>query len=659
MPLINKVPHKKITINLQGGVGIPSTDANILLIGHRSGVISGNDVNYPQLKPKAGYPLLTAYRSYALPGFSDGDAALSYMQALGFKVNYGSSNSMVLSAPDRIISSGLESANKQRNNKKQLADNVPCVILEWDNAPAGFDLLMGNNEEIQISQYNNVNSGVNTETEAKSAITAAVARVQKVKQNPYQLVLANAQGVFTAQAQVGVNYIDSSANIPDPARSDEICLMVYNAVNSINTNFPQTLNTITPTVNICFLNPTDNGFSPNSAAVTYVSGGKNAGLSEVKTLANGNTGIYFTAAADNFGITPTQALGNTIISKTPDSGVSGTLVQILPGITSAGIGIELTNVNGKFAVGDAVSISLDSSQDVFSLLTASIQYPVSPYEIKIQADISSPSSKFVPLFNYLTKANAPTSVNNESFFAMGVAANLSIPKQQAGSLPVFDPSTFGAEYITGAYYPYSAKLGDYPLTAAMAASSYAGVIACNDVPFNPLNNVLLKLPAAADLTAALNDLSSITTVINLGWTPIGVNARQQAYIVRAVTGLLYLPGAQAPDNEYFPVTDWQIIGLWKKAVFQALSQPAFTNRRKSIQLKDSILNALQPLALSFEKRGMFYNMAKLVNEFAINDDAEDAAKYDVVTPICVTPEFNAIEITVNVVSYLAQITTTA
>jgi hypothetical protein len=35
MPIINKVPNKKITINLQGAIGIPNTDANILLIGHR------------------------------------------------------------------------------------------------------------------------------------------------------------------------------------------------------------------------------------------------------------------------------------------------------------------------------------------------------------------------------------------------------------------------------------------------------------------------------------------------------------------------------------------------------------------------------------------------------------------------------------------------
>ena len=50
MPIINKVPHKKININLQGAIGIPSTDANILIIGHRHGVLSGAQPNYPQLK---------------------------------------------------------------------------------------------------------------------------------------------------------------------------------------------------------------------------------------------------------------------------------------------------------------------------------------------------------------------------------------------------------------------------------------------------------------------------------------------------------------------------------------------------------------------------------------------------------------------------------
>ena len=51
MPIINKVPNKKITINLQGAIGIPSTDANILLIGHRSGVVSDAMPSYAALQP--------------------------------------------------------------------------------------------------------------------------------------------------------------------------------------------------------------------------------------------------------------------------------------------------------------------------------------------------------------------------------------------------------------------------------------------------------------------------------------------------------------------------------------------------------------------------------------------------------------------------------
>ena len=70
MPIINKVPNKKITTNIQGAIGIPNTDANILLIGHRSGVVSGAMPSYAELQPKSGYPLLTAYRSYDLPSFS-------------------------------------------------------------------------------------------------------------------------------------------------------------------------------------------------------------------------------------------------------------------------------------------------------------------------------------------------------------------------------------------------------------------------------------------------------------------------------------------------------------------------------------------------------------------------------------------------------------
>ena len=141
----------------------------------------------------------------------------------------------------------------------------------------------------------------------------------------------------------------------------------------------------------------DTGFSPNSIPIKYLSGdGSNAVLSSVQALANGNTGIYFAKTPANFGITPLTSLGNTSISK--DSSNSGTLVQVLPGITNDGIGIELTDISGSFAVGDAIEIILDSTQDVFSLLTSPKQYPVSPYEVTNQSDISSPTSKFVPLY---------------------------------------------------------------------------------------------------------------------------------------------------------------------------------------------------------------------------------------------------------------------
>lgn len=648
MPIINKVPNKKISINLQGAISIPSTDANILLIGHRAGAIA----SYSQLRPKPGYPQLTAYRSYDLPNFNSGDAALSYMQSLGFNVGYGLSNELLFIAPSQIIPppngplpSGELLTNKTKVKKQPLQDNATTTTLQWDSAPISFETLIGSPKTINITQINGGH--------------AAIATVQAVSLNPCQLILINVQGTFTTNAQIMASYIDAKSTVPDPARTDEICMMVYSAFNSINTKFPQTINTITPTISICFLNPTDPGFQPNGSTIPYYQDSNltKAALSAVQKLPNGNTGIYFANLPSNFGYTPLISLGNTLISK--DSSNYGTLVQVLSGVTPSGVGIELTNLTGSFAVGDEVNFAMDATQDVFSLLTSPKEYPVSPYEIATQADISSPTSKFIPFFNYLAKANAPTSVNDGSFFAIGVVSNLSIPKQQASSLPVFDPSTFGAEYITGAYYPYTSKFGDYQICPAMVASSYAGIIACNDVPFNPLNNVLLKLPVPADLSTVLNDLSSITTAINLGWTPIGVNSRQQAYIVRAVTGLLYLPGTETPDTEYFPVTDWQIIGLWKKAVFQVLGLPQFTNKRKSPKLKDSVVNALQPLALNFDDKEMFYNMAKLVGEFEVVDDDQDPAKYKVITPVCVTPEFNSIEVMVNVLSYLSQVTTTA
>ena len=344
MPIINKVPHKKININLQGAIGIPSTDANILLIGHRNGVLSSTQPNYPQLKPRYGYPQLTAYQAYDLPSFSNGDIAISYMQSLGFTAHYGLSSSLVFPAPNAVVGvlnedmsvadvqivhqpkssskkrvievsdkSAEKSADESVIDKSKTNEDVDVqanVTLRWNIVPPNFELLVNSNKEITVKQTNDKE--------------VATAKVQSVSVSPCQLVLTNVQGKFTNIVQITVSYIDDSVNVPDPERSDEICLMVYNAVNSINTRFPTTINTITPTISICFLNPNDTRFNPSPTPVQYLTAnGTPAKISQIQKLPTGNIIIYFATTPVNFGITPLYQLGNTKLFK--DEKVSGTL----------------------------------------------------------------------------------------------------------------------------------------------------------------------------------------------------------------------------------------------------------------------------------------------------------------------------------------------
>lgn len=417
MPTINKVPYRKVNVNTIGSIGIPSADSNILLIGHRQGVVTGTSPNYPQLQPQAGYAQLTAYRAFALPSFSNGDMALDYMESLGFTVNRGLSSSVTFPAPSSV------SAEEPTNKFKKGFDKVTATTatLTWSSVPTNFNLILGANQQISVTQIS-------------AGVQVASGNLVSASQSPCQIVLGNVTGTFSSTGQIIVSIINNNLNIPDPARTDEICMMVYRAFNNINVEFPEPVNVITPTVWISYLNPNDTGFSPNSAAISYLnSDGTSCALNSVATLPDGNTALYFSSIPANFGITPLSTLGNTIIS---NGTASANLVGILPGLTNGGIGLEVNNVSGTFAAKDNITIQLDSSQTPFSLLTTPIQYPCSCYPINTQSDISSSNSKFVPFFNYLSTSNSPMAVNQKAYFAIGIVANINIPKQQASTLPV-------------------------------------------------------------------------------------------------------------------------------------------------------------------------------------------------------------------------------
>lgn len=615
---INKVPSININISFVGAPVTASTDKNVLLIGHRNISVNGD---YKPLVPAQNYPALTAYETYFIPAQSTVNGYLNYMQNLGFALEWGESNTLNFSAPSTVT-----------------VNSDSSVTLTWSSAQIGYDLLVGANIATTLVQ----------------STSNATGTVSSVSTTSYAITLKNVTGTFNTSNTISVSTINNNLQVPDPTRTDEIVMMVYRYAQAQVLTISSPIVTSAPNLYIAYLNDafagtvdevSDTGFAPNSDEIEIVA------PNSVVSLSNGNVALYFTTIPDNFGLVPRSELGNSTITQTQDEdSATGTIIGYLPGLVANGIGLEIDVTEGTFNATDTLTMELDTTQDIFSLLTYPINYVVSPYAVTSSGDLTNPN--YAPFFNFLVTGNAASSVNNQQYYAFGVVANISTPSTQASGLPVFDPSSFGAQNIVGAYAPYFPTLGDISFSVAELASFEAGLIARNDIPFNPMNKLATPMPVSSNTKTALKP-SDAGTVLNIGWTPYVLNpTTNQLQVVRNVTGLLYYPGTSSPDYNDFPVTNQQIIGLWKKSVYTVLAQPQFTNVRKSNVVKGLALKALQGLATQFEDLGMLLFTNTLNQQFTITDNATDPNAYDVYTPICVSPELNEFNVDTAVISYL-------
>lgn len=620
-----RAPSVNIKVNFTGAAIIAASTKNDLIIGHRGSDANGN---YLPLAPAANYPSLTAYRAYNIPAQSSVSAYLSYMKSLGFIINYGESNSLTFQPPTSV-------------------SGTSTITLTWTTAPYGFNLITGTNI-------------LTTMTQNTSAATATVFSASVIS-GIYTVVLNNVTGTFNTTNTISVNTINNNIAAPDPTRTDEIVMQVYRYAQGLFTTVSTQINQTTPALYIAYLNNatngggtgvavTDVGFAPVSDTIPLIA------PTTVQTLPNGDIALYFATVPENFGLVPNGTLGASTITQTT-SNATGTIVGYLNGLTSTGIGVELKNVTGTFVTADTLSMTLDPTVNIFSLLNIPINYVCSPYKIVTNSDLTN--TNYAPFFSFLGTGNAATSVNNNQFYTFGYVGNVTTSNNAINTLPVFDPaSLYQATAIVGNYTSYQPSLGDISFSAAEIAAYGMGLSSTNDVPYNPMKNIVTPLPVQTDLTTVLKPSDS-EAVLDRGWCPYVYDVTTgQFKIIRYITGLLYYPGTQVPDNNDYPLSNNQIIGLWKQSVFQFLAGSQFTNVRKSNLIKAQALAGLQTLATQFESAGMFTQTAIYNPQFTITDNTINPEAYDVYTPIVVAPELNVFNVNVDVKAYLLTFTVT-
>lgn len=616
-----KTPNISIRTSIQEVGAIPSIQATIVCIGHRNPA-AGDSIITP-LQPASGFPTLEYFKPFTMPIFSSGYEALTYMGNLGFTVEFGLSGSLLFPVPDTVTTN----ANG-------------TVTLSYTAMPANYNLLLVTGVSATVTQDTSAATGTFI-----SASTSA-----------FEITLDDVSGSFdtTTGHLITIDYINNNLGLPDPNRTEEICMQVfyiYQVMNLITGG--NQYNFIKPNIILSVLTPREvsGRFAPNPASVTI--GIPNG--TAVQT--DGSVYIGYTTMPANGVYVPLTQLGNSRFSQAT-SLAAGTILGILPAETIAGCEfvVHVGSVTGVFDTTHSISMVLDATQTVFELMdTIPMTAIVNPYNVATNTDVSTNQVAF---FDYIVSANQPTEVEKGHFGVFGVFANTTISPQQMSTLP----SNIDYHWYAPVYYPYSPLVGEYPQSAAVVAAAYATFLSCNSAPYNPQS--ILTIPALLSsanvqnrVVYGLTGSTSSEIALQKGWSPLCVSASGGVFAARLVTGEITIPGTGVIDQEFFPVSTWQIVTYFQQQLYVALLVAGVKQIRQTPQALTKIKGVVVATMLNFQNLGMFENVENLSKRVVVErSNIPDTVIIQV--PITVIPEFASANVQVGLISSLISVGST-
>lgn len=611
-----KTPNISIRTAIQQVGALPSIQASIACVGHRS--LIGGATQLSPLTPAPGYPQLQYFQPFPLPTFGSGNEALSYMKNLGFTVNYGLSGSLLFPAPTSVT-----------------VNSNSTVTLTYSAQPLNYNLLLQRGITATITQ--------NTSSAAGTFLSASTSN--------FSITLGSVSGTFvtTSADTIVISYINNTLGLPDPNRTEEICMQVfymYQIMNEISGGAQY--NFIKPSVFLSVLTDRESGgdFGPNPANVSL-------GIPTATSVqTDGSVYIGYASAPTNAAYVPLSPLGSSALNQLT-SLATGIILGTLPAYTIAGCAfvIHVGPVTGTFDTTHTINLNLDASQTVFVLMdNTPFTCIVNPYNVATNTDITTNQAEF---FNYLSTVNQPTEVEKGHFGVFGVFANTTIPAQSMGSSL---PTDVNNDRYTPVYYPYVPNVGEYPQTAAMVSAAVASFFSCNSAPYNPQSSVIIPSLLSSSNTQnrvvlGLTGATCSEVALDLGWSPLCVNSAGQVFPARLVTGQTTLPNTNVEDVEFFPLTTWQIVTYFQQQLYVSLIAAGVKQLRQSPQVLTKVKGVVIAAMMNFQTLGMFENVPVLAKQVTVTQsNIPDTIIIQV--PVTVIPELASANVQVGLISSL-------
>jgi phage tail sheath gpL-like len=199
------------------------------------------------------------------------------------------------------------------------------------------------------------------------------------------------------------------------------------------------------------------------------------------------------------------------------------------------------------------------------------------------------------------------------------------------------------QYIMGVWLPDS---GTPDYSVAEMAAACANRAAANAVPFNPLDDVTITgIDAPENQSEWPTKGAGLESeaCLNQGWTPLFVKPNGEVAFVRTVTGRLSADGSGSPVvTAYYDLQDFQVIYLYRKALYTRYSQTDFKQRKASDSTAREIKSEGIRLAQLFEDQAMFQKVKDLAKFFLVERNVSDRHRFDFKYPVNVVPGLHVV-----------------
>ena len=548
--------------------------------------------------PLNGNPMPNLYVPFMLQAYKDGLSALVALQQMGFNYVLGTNFTQTIIAPDSVVT------------------NVTTGLctMNWNSTTVGLQYLIGN-------------SPIGTVTQGSSSGT--IVSVYIYNSNTY-MVVSPTTGAFNAST-ITVS-VELDTPFPDPNVSDEVCVAAFWFYEQYKYS---PVFTTSPNLWISvYITGRDLSISPTATSIVL-------GIpTDSDVQPDGSYNLTYQIDADNLGLLPTTALGNSIATQNAHTALYNGYT-----LTSTTCIINVINPTGAFDHTNSLSLVLDITQNGYKYLGDN---QINAYGIGYNIhNLTGLQITHADFYNGIFNLQSADAVQSNKFNAKGYYSYVS---ESTNAIPLNQIIAPDVDYFVFGVKTDVPTLLQYPCNPMMLTMGLMFINLNNDYPYQETSGktTVLGITASSNISSYPSN-SNLNQLCSQGATAIGINGNNQCYIYRNVCTLQTLKGLV--DNEYRYMSlqqklTWLDINLYETAETTSIDDNGTRKNNNPELISTMTSNLLSVLTIGYNNgKGILGNTNNSVNVTLSTTDITKLAIF-VTTTIVSANSGNIIQVTV-------------